>query len=300
MRWAFEDVDFEPGGKDHSSQGGSFQTGAEICRQVWKHEPPYYVQYDFVLAKGLGAKLSSSSGQLITLAEAQAVYEPAVIRWIFASRKPNLDFTIAFDLDVIRTYDDFDRCERYAYGAEPGEEKKVSYERRIYELSSVEPPRELKQLPAQFGFRHLCNILQIQEGNLDKTREHYADQILTEEDEKRFRSRAERAWNWISNFAPDEFKFKVRTAETVPDKTTQPKAVRDLIAVLSKEGVENLEESALANSLYEVMKANELDAKRFFPEVYRILIGKPNGPKLASFLQAIGAQRAIALLELAL
>src|SRR5437868_10393535 len=39
MRWAFEGVDYEPGGKDHSSMGGSFDTGSEIVRQVWKREP---------------------------------------------------------------------------------------------------------------------------------------------------------------------------------------------------------------------------------------------------------------------
>jgi lysyl-tRNA synthetase class I len=32
------------------------------------------------------------------------------------------------------------------------------------------------------------------------------------------------------------------------------------------------------------MKANSLDAKTFFPEVYGILINKPSGPKLGSFL----------------
>lgn len=297
MRWAFEGVDFEPGGKDHSSQGGSFDTGSEICRQVWKREPPFYVQYDFVLAKGLGAKLSSSSGQLITLAEAQEVYEPAVIRWIFASRKPNLDFTIAFDLDVMRTYDDFDRCERYAYGVEAGEDRKVSYEKRIYELSCVKMPESFGKLPAQFGFRHLCNQLQIQEGNIEKTREQYADTILTELDEARFRSRAERAWRWISTFAPEEFKFKVRALGEVTEKTSQPEAVKGVIEILSRPGIEKMDENVLANAIYEVMKSHGLDAKRFFPEVYKVLIGKPNGPKLATFLQAIGPTRAALLLK---
>lgn len=300
MRWAYEGVDFEPGGKDHSSQGGSFDTGSEIIRQVWKREPPYYVQYDFVLAKGIGAKLSSSSGQLITLGEALEVYEPAVIRWIFASRKPNLDFTIAFDLDVMRTYDDYDRCERYAYGAEPGEPKKVSYEKRIYELSCVHAPDTFDKQPAQFGFRHLCNLLQVHEGNIDKTKEQYADLIRTPADESRFRLRASRAWRWITTYAPEEFKFKVRAVDEPVEKTTFPQAIQGVIDVLAKPGVEKTPEDTLASAIYEVMKANGLDAKRFFPEVYRILIGKPSGPKLASFLLAIGPKRGCELLKGAL
>lgn len=297
MRWAFEQVDFEPGGKDHSSQGGSFQTGAEIIREVWKKEPPYYVQYDFVLAKGLGAKLSSSSGTLITLGEALEVYEPAVLRWIFASRKPNLDFSIAFDLDVIRTYDDFDRCERFAFGAEPGEQKKVSYEKRIYELSCTgEPPAQMR---SQIGFRHLCNLLQINEGDFEKTLALYPE-LTTAEDRARFQSRAQRAWKWITEFAPPDFRFSIRPPGAAVEKTSQPAAVGALAALLEKPGTSSLSEDALANAVYEVMKAHGLDAKAFFSEVYRILIGKKNGPKLASFFHAIGLARSAALLRDAL
>ena len=31
MRWSYEKVDFEPGGKDHSSQGGSYHNGKRDC-----------------------------------------------------------------------------------------------------------------------------------------------------------------------------------------------------------------------------------------------------------------------------
>ena len=189
MRWAKEGVDFEPGGKDHSTQGGSYDTGTEIVRQVWNREPPYYVQYDFVLAKGMGAKLSSSSGQLITLEEALNIYEPAVIRWIFASRKPNIDFSIAFDLDVMKAYDDFDRTTRIAFKMEEAEEKKYTYEKRIYEFSRVAPYPDADSDTTSFGqfpFRHLCNILQIHQGDTEKAKNYFKDLIRNKDDEKRF------------------------------------------------------------------------------------------------------------------
>jgi len=34
MRWAYEKVNFEPGGRDHSSAGGSYDTGKDISREV--------------------------------------------------------------------------------------------------------------------------------------------------------------------------------------------------------------------------------------------------------------------------
>jgi lysyl-tRNA synthetase class 1 len=297
MRWARETVDFEPGGKDHSSQGGSYDTGAEIIRAVWKTEPPYYVQYDFVLAKGLGSKLSSSSGNLLTLGETLEVYEPAVIRWIFASRKPNLDFSIAFDLDVMKAYDEFDRTERYAYGVEPGDPKKVNYERRIYELSVVEHqvPRKYGPMPAQFGFRHLCNILQIHQGDLEKAKAFFAGSIKGAGDEARFYSRAKRAWKWIAAYAPDEFKFSLKT--DAPGKTKYPAAVKALVSLLREEKTLSTPEEQLASAVYEIIKGNGIEPKAFFQETYQILVGKSNGPKLASFLLAIGPRRAAELLE---
>ena len=94
MRWAFEKVDFEPGGKDHSSQGGSFDTSKTIVEKIWQRTPPTYLQYDFVSLKGTQGKMSSSSGELITLGEVLQVYEPQIVRWIFENHRPNHDFSI--------------------------------------------------------------------------------------------------------------------------------------------------------------------------------------------------------------
>jgi lysyl-tRNA synthetase class 1 len=300
MRWAQEGVDFEPGGKDHSSQGGSYDTGVEIVKQVWKREAPTYVQYDFVIAKGAGAKLSSSSGNLLTLGETLEIYEPAIIRWIFASRKPNLDFAIAFDLDVIKAYDDFDRCERFAYGVEEGDEKKVRYERRIYEFSCVDRifPRNYSNLPAQFSFRHLCNVLQIHQGDLEKAKEFYSGIIKTTEDEARFYCRAKRAWKWITEFAPEEFKFALQLQPSHRPQFVAP--LKELIQLLKEDGVEKWTEETLATRTFEIMKRNQVEPKAFFQDVYRILVNKPNGPKLASFLLAIGPKRSSEILEKAL
>jgi lysyl-tRNA synthetase class 1 len=300
MRWAQEGVDFEPGGKDHSSQGGSYDTGVEIVKQVWKREAPTYVQYDFVIAKGAGAKLSSSSGNLLTLGETLEIYEPAIIRWIFASRKPNLDFAIAFDLDVIKAYDDFDRCERFAYGVEEGDEKKVRYERRIYEFSCVDRvfPRNYSNLPAQFSFRHLCNVLQIHQGDLEKAKEFYSGIIKTTEDEARFYCRAKRAWKWITEFAPEEFKFALQLQPSHRPQMVAP--LKELIQLLKEDGVEKWAEETLATRTFEIMKRNQVEPKAFFQDVYRILVNKPNGPKLASFLLAIGPKRSSEILEKAL
>lgn len=289
MRWKFEGVDFEPGGKDHSSPGGSYESGAAIIREIWQGEPPHYLQYDFVILKGLGAKLSSSSGELITLREALDVYEPAVLRWLFASRKPNIDFSIAFDLDVLRAYDDFDRMERVAFGVEEAAEKKLHYEKRIYELSCVAPPKLDRPMPVQFPFRHLCNLLQIFQGDMGQTEKALGS--LSTEDRARFQSRAARAWNWIQTHAPEDFRFSLREGE-VP-ATSQPQALKQLIAYM--ENNPSFSESEITQALYTIISDCNLKPRDFYSAVYETLIGKTNGPKLASFLVILGAQKTLPL-----
>ncbi|MBI4404274.1 MAG: lysine--tRNA ligase [Deltaproteobacteria bacterium] len=300
MRWAQEGVDFEPGGKDHSSQGGSYDTGAEIVRTVYGKEPPQYLQYDFVLAKGLGAKLSSSSGRLITLTEALEIYEPQVIRWIFASRKPNIDFSIAFDLDVMKAYDDFDRTERIATQQEASDERRYQYDKRIYELSVVAKDEFVAaSTAAQFPFRHLCNILQIHEGNIEKAKNYFSHSIKTPFDDKRFQARATRAWKWITSYAPEEFRFQLRS--DTPPAAKHKEAIAALVQLLEKlDAPTASSEEQLASNIYEIIKSRHLEPKPFFQDVYSILISKPNGPKLASFFLIIGPKRAAELLKQAL
>ncbi len=36
MRWRYEGVDFEPGGKDHASPGGSYETSSVITRKIFR------------------------------------------------------------------------------------------------------------------------------------------------------------------------------------------------------------------------------------------------------------------------
>ena len=297
MRWSHEQVDFEPGGKDHSSTGGSYDTGSEIARTVFHREPPVYVQYDFVLAKGLQGKLSSSSGNLITLSQALEVYEPQVVRWIFASRKPNIDFSISFDLDVMKAYDDFDRCERIHYGVEAADDKKRTYESRIYELSLIEPNTREDSCPIQFGFRHLCNVLQIYSGDLDKSAQHYA--LANDKNRRRFMERAQRAWRWITEYAPSEFRFFLRSESSII-LTTQPGALSDLVELLQSDMMVEITEQQLHTQLFSIAAKHNLTPKTFFEAVYDALIAKKHGPRLASFLLIIGPQTAAQIIKRAL
>lgn len=298
MRWHFEKVDFEPGGKDHSSQGGSYDTGKTIVKDIWDREAPTYLQYDFVKIKGGAGKMSSSSGELYTLAEVLEVYEPEIVRWIFASQRPNHDFSLAFDEDVIKIYDEYDRSEQLAFTPCPAKPGKWPMNRRVYELAQVSSKLP-SEAPKRASFRVLCNRLQICDGNAERTFERfYKSEISDKGDVERFFLRAKKAKNWLQSHAPEEFKYAINPSPV--SVTLNPKqeqailAFKDLIESLD---LDSIEPKALNDAIWEkVIHATEADPKEVFKAIYQKLISRNQGPRLPSFLKEIGQERILGLI----
>lgn len=298
MRWAEEGVDFEPAGKDHHSEGGSFDTAKQIVREIYGGDPPVTFQYDFIRIKGRGGKISSSSGEVVDLSEVLSVYQPEIVRYLFVGTKPNSEFAISFDLDVIKIYEDYDRTERVYFGIDEVGEKKRQKESRIYELSQVkEVPREA---PVQFAFRHLCNLLLIHAGDIEAALDAYpggAD--LAEDVRERGRVRARCAWNWINSYAPEEFRFSLRSTGEGPIEIdpTMREVVVELRERLERE-YEERDEKGIQELVYEVSRAHGVEPKEFFPVMYQLLVGKEKGPRLGGFIKTIGKERVQNLLSL--
>ena len=97
MRWVKEGVDFEPGGKDHLTEGGSYDTSKNVVK-VFGGEAPVTMRYDFVQIKGHGGKISSSSGDVVDLYDVLEVYPPEIVRYLFVGTRPSAEFAISFDL----------------------------------------------------------------------------------------------------------------------------------------------------------------------------------------------------------
>ena len=276
MRWEYEQVDFEPAGKEHyANPGGSRITANEMVEDIYNFEHPVDLKYDFITIKGTGGKMSSSLGNVITLRNCLEVYEPEIIRWLFAGTRPGTEFAISFDLDVLRIYEDFDKCERIYFKAQEAKnEKDFETQKRNYELSVVD--KVPKKMPLQPGFRHLTTLIQIYEGDIDKVVEEIGDQ-------ERVRVRAECAKNWIEKYAPDDMKFKIVKKSKVKDKDV----VRKVVELVD----DKISEKDLHEQIYTICKGANYEPKDFFKMFYQMLIKKDKGPKLASFLLIIGRKR---------
>ena len=291
MRWKYENVDFEPGGKDHSTKGGSFDTGKEIVK-LWDHEAPTYIMYDFVSLKGQSGKMSSSKGNVVTVQDVLKVYEPSIARFLFAGPRANAEFCISFDLDVIKIYEDFDKCERVYYGMETlKNEKDTIKNNRTYELSCVNEPSEL--IPYQPSFRHLTNILLVNELDIDKTISYLENELKNEHDKERLRTRATCAKYWLEHFAPEDFRYTVNTsAQPVPEN------MQDLFTELAEKLVsKEWTDDELHEEMYVLCTNHSVQHKDFFKEAYKLIISKEKGPRLAAFILQVGRERVARLFK---
>ncbi|QMU99411.1 lysine--tRNA ligase [Borrelia sp. A-FGy1] len=284
MRWKYENVDFEPAGKDHHSSGGSFDTSIKIVK-ILGGTVPITFQYDFITIKGRGGKISSSSGDVISLKDVLEIYTPEVTRFLFASTKPNIEFSISFDLDVIKIYEDYDKFERVYYGIDKIKENKKEAFKRIYELSQTKLPD--KEIPYQIGFRHLSVLCQIFEGDKEKILKYLKD--VQECQKQKLINKIECAFNWVKTYAPEDFKFSLRFNfnNIEPLKDNNKEAVKQLLEFL-KNDFENLNEKNIQNEIYNIARNHNIEPPLFFKQIYNILINKDKGPKLAGFIKIIG------------
>ena len=300
MRWAHEGVCFEPGGKDHSSAGGSYDTAKDIVRVVYGWSAPEYVGYDFVRIKGRAGKISSSSGEVVTVADCLEIYEPEVLRWIFVSYRPNTEFQISFDVDVIALYESYDRLCRLAYGLdEAKDEQKKLAAQRTFQLASVDHHRIApgEVMPFVPGFRHLSMILQIHDGDLDRTVAHYrgSGQITSEAEATLTRRRAACVRTWLESYATDEFRYTIRReAKTRALSDEEATCLARLVEVIRANP--EIDEDGLVPTMKTLTADTSLDNKSFLPVVYDLLIDRDKGPKLTTLVTAMGPRRALELL----
>jgi lysyl-tRNA synthetase class 1 len=305
MRWEYEGVDFEPAGKDHHSQGGSFDTARHVCKEVYGWDPPVTFRYDFIGIKGSVGKISSSSGVVVDLGDLLKVYTPELVRYLFAGTRPNTEFTISFDVDVIKIYEDYDKTERIAWGIETAKDEGTRQkERRIYELSQAALSPEGRTamppvMPYQVPFRHLGNLIQIADGDVDRAigaLQKSGAEILPEQ-MPGLRRRGVCAKYWTEECAPEEFRFRLRRpGERADLDPAEAAAVRDLrdrvIARIEGFG----DDKSCAEAVYAVAGDNHLDGKVLFRAAYQALIGKDQGPRLANFIRSIDKERLLAIL----
>ena len=296
MRWMYEGVDFEPGGKDHASPHGSYDTSKDISRAIFGYEPPMFQGYEFIGIKGSTGKMSGSTGLNLTPETLLRLYQPEVILWLYAKTEPLKAFDFCFDDGILRQYFEFDKMLTEVKNGTANE-----YTQTVMDFACVEG-REVKPVPMSL----LVQLGSVVDFNIPML-EVVFDKIGTPYKYDDFSDRLERAKFWLEQCAPESVN-RLRTTrnwdlyETLSD--IEKKEIELLHACIAAGGYDL---DGLQTAIYAVpgqARGEELDKKalkeaqgRFFKNVYRLLIDKEQGPRLYLFLYAIEAEKYLGLLD---
>ncbi|NEC49544.1 lysine--tRNA ligase [Actinospica acidiphila] len=302
MRWAYEGVIFEPSGVDHSSPGSSFQVGGQIVG-IFGGKQPIGPMYAFVGISGM-AKMSSSKGGVPTPADALKIMEPQLLRWLYARRRPNQSFKVAFDQEIQRLYDEWDRLEaKVADGsALPAD---VAAHSRAVRTASGELPRTPRPLP----YRTLASVADITAGHEDQALRILSDldpaNPLASLDEAR--PRYDKAEAWINTHVPADQRTIVRDEPDTELLKTLDEQARESLRLLLDGLAGNWSLDGLTHLVYGVPKVQagfSADAtpkelppeiktaqRSFFALLYQLLVSRDTGPRLPTLLLAVGQER---------
>ncbi|MFD8969439.1 lysine--tRNA ligase [Streptomyces sp. NPDC059568] len=305
MRWAYEGVIFEPSGVDHSSPGSSFVVGGQIVREVFDGVQPIGPMYAFVGISGM-AKMSSSKGGVPTPADALKIMEAPLLRWLYARRRPNQSFKIAFDQEIQRLYDEWDALERKVADGSVLPADAAAYARATGTAAGALP-----STPRPLPYRTLASVVDITAGAEEQTL-----RILSELDPARpltsldeVRPRLDRAENWITSQVPAEARTIVRAEPDHELLDSLDEQARESLRLLLEGLDSHWSLDGLTTLVYgvpKVLAGLAPDAKptaelkvaqrSFFALLYRLLVGRDTGPRLPTLLLAVGADRVRKLL----
>ncbi|MCW7988012.1 lysyl-tRNA synthetase [Streptomyces platensis subsp. clarensis] len=305
MRWAYEGVIFEPSGVDHSSPGSSFVVGGQIVRKIFGGDQPIGPMYAFVGISGM-AKMSSSRGGVPTPGDALKIMEAPLLRWLYARRKPNQSFKIAFDQEIQRLYDEWDKLE-----SKVADGSALPADAAAYSRAARTAAGELPRTPRPLPYRTLASVADITAGHDEQTLRILSDldpdnPVTTLEET---RPRLDRAEYWITTQVPAEQRTVVRAEPDEELLATLDEQSRGSLRLLLDGLDTHWSLDGLTTLVYGVPKVQaglEPDAKptpelkvaqrAFFALLYNLLVGRDTGPRLPTLLLAVGADRVRKLL----
>lgn len=282
MRWREEDVDFEAGGIDHSTPGGSYDVCSRVVREIFGHEPPLYQAYGWLGFQGVSS-MHSSSGVNITPDGVLKFYTPEIIRWLFAKYEPEDAYNFYFDDTIIRHYSEFDK-QLHAYLAGEADEFTTS----LFKLCLIDG-REYRD---ETSFNTIASLAPIVNFNHDAVVD--AIKKLDLEWTERADERLEKAEYFIKTYQPEKM-YKLLDAKNEAFaaglEETDKEVVRKLYSYLKN--AEVIKDKEVQQFIYDTVnnpnltkKENMAIQQKYFKIFYNLMFGTDAGPRLYLFFAA--------------
>lgn len=279
-RWHMYSVDVEPFGRDHATKGGSYDTGKELVKQIYKGIAPIPVPYEFINSVGETKKMSKSAGNVITLADALDVMPAEILRYFIIRNKPSK--TLIFDSGV-GLYTLIDEYSKVEEAVANGQEHEFAH--AYAAANSLGGERTIARIP----FNHLVSVYQTAQGDEDQiltllARTGY-EKVVTEQKDVLLRE-IPYVKNWLAKYAPDSVKFEVQ--KELPE-TELGEGQRTFVGLLasSLEKAGDLDGPQMHQVIYAAKEEADIKPGEAFQALYRLILGKDSGPKAGYFLSSL-------------
>jgi lysyl-tRNA synthetase, class I len=280
-KFVAQGVNFEGGGKDHYTKGGSRQVAEAICREIFDHEPPYGVFNEFFLIGG--KKMSSSKGNAASAQEMVEILPPHMVRLLLLKSPINRQIDLDPDGDAIPVlYDHFDKlAEKYWNGVRDDDSQ-------VFIFSHLQDERG--DLPVRYlpRFSQVAFLVQMPHMDIYEEVAKMKGSELTDLDIAELDERIHYAKHWLKEYADDKFIFTLQ--QTIPEAVrTLTDAQQSALKLLSDkiELLETIDGQSLHELIHEVKGESGLTPQEFFGAIYTVFLGKNSGPKVGWFLSTL-------------
>jgi lysyl-tRNA synthetase class 1 len=286
-RWKTFDIRFEAYGKDIAD---SVRINDRICSEILCYEPPSHAKYEMFLDKG-GRKISKSSGNVFTPQVWFQYGSPQSLLLLMLKRfvgTRTLDFS-----DIPSYMNELDYLEDvYFRKKQVNDGKELVKLRGLYEHCWVMKPPAKPSLHVPYNLLTFLAKMSPKENAkkfLSETLRNYGYLKKGEPINAELAKRIEYAFNWVGDF--EEIK-----ETTVTLSKEEKNAIADLLSSLETE----TDPDKIQNAIFNSAKNNGLQPRAFFRTLYTILLGVPQGPRLGSYMLAMGRKNVIEALQRAL
>ena len=275
-QWLTLGVDFEPFGKDHAE--GSWPSGETVAREVFGFEPPVPMVYEWFTLNG--DALSSSAGNIITVAEVLDILEVEVLRYFFTKNpKKQRDFDVG---RIDRLVDEFDRFERAYFDGEtddvPADEAELAD--RAYPMVADDATTRPIRIP--YTFAAVLGMTDDRELRVTMAqRSGHLPEDATDAEIDGALERVEKARTWAVR---TDNEFNYRLAESLPETDFDADTEAALDALADFVATESPDEDALQEEIYETARRHDVPVGEFFSAGYRLFLDESEGPRLGPFL----------------
>ena len=280
-KFVAQNVNFEGGGKDHYTKGGSRQVAEAICREIFDHEPPYGVFNEFFLVGG--KKMSSSKGNAASAEEMTQILPPHILRLLLLKAPINRQLDFDPEGDAIPVlFDTYDKLAEKYWGGVKDDDSQV--------FTFIHLPDERADLPVRYlpRFSQVAFLVQMPHMDIYEEVAKMKESELTDVDVAELDERIVYAKRWLKEYSDDKFIFTLQ--QTIPEATSAlTEAQHTALRLLSDkiELLQAIDGQILHELIHEVKAKSGLTPKEFFTAIYTAFLGKDSGPKVGWFLSTL-------------